>query len=135
MAYQTIDSATNQPINPVYTHRANQAILNVASAAITTTTTSADLSVGDLTELAVDVNITALAGTSPSYTLQINRKGLDGVYYPIYTGSAQTAAGKISLNVGVGASTNVAFGNTIQVVETIAGTTPSITRSVSVIGK
>jgi hypothetical protein len=131
---QTIDQY-GQPISTVYSQANVENVLSVSSAAITTTTTSADLQVGACEELAIDVNISAVAGTSPTYTLQINRKGLDGVYYPIYTGTAQTAAGKISLSLGSGASTNVAFGNVIQIVETIGGTTPSITRSISVIGK
>lgn len=110
-------------------------VLNVASAAITTTTTSADLTVGTYKELAIDVNISAITGTTPSYTLSVNRKGADGVYYPIYTGTAQTTVGKVSISLGIGAEINKAFGNIIQVVETIAGTTPSVTRSVSIIGK
>jgi len=109
--------------------------LNTAPAAITVTTTSADLTTGAYKELAIDINISAITGTTPSYTLGINRKGADGVYYPIYTGTAQTAVGKVSISLGIGASTNTAFGSTIQVVETVAGTTPSVTRSVSIIGK
>ena len=110
-------------------------VLNTVSAAITVTTTSADLTAGAYRELAIDVNISAITGTTPSYTLGVNRKGVDGVYYPIYTGTAQTAVGKVSISLGKGASTNTAFGNTIQLVETVAGTTPSVTRSVSIIGK
>lgn len=110
-------------------------VLNTTSAAIATTATSADLDVGKYKELAIDVNVSAITGTTPTYTLSVNRKGADGVYYPIYTGAAITVAGKVTISLGVGASTNVAFGNTIQVVETIGGTTPSVTRSVSVIGK
>ena len=122
--------------NPIVQIQSNgTAALSVTSAAITTTATSADIPVGQFAELAVDVNISAVTGTSPSYTLSINRKGVDGVYYPIYTGTAQTVAGKVSVDLGVGASTNKAFGSTIQIVETISGTTPSFTRSISVQGK
>ena len=110
-------------------------VLNTASTAITATTTSVDLSVNDYKELSVDVNISALTGTTPTYTLSINRKGVDGIYYPIYTGTAQSTVGQITLSLGVGASTNVSFGNIIQVVETLGGTTPSVTRSMSIIGK
>lgn len=109
--------------------------LYTPSAAITTTTTSADIPVGQYRSLAVDVNISAVSGTSPSYTFSINRKGADGVYYTIYNGSSQTAIGKLTLHLGVGATLNVEFGDTIQIVETITGTTPSFTRSVSIKGK
>lgn len=123
----TIGNVNNQALSAT--------VLNTVSAAIAVTTTSADLTVGPYKELAIDVNISAITGTTPSYTLSVNRKGADGVYYPIYTGTALTAVGKITVSLGVGAETNKAFGNTIQVVETVAGTTPSVTRSVSIIGK
>lgn len=110
-------------------------VLNSPSSAVTATGNSVDLNVGNYSELAIDVNISAVAGTSPTYVLSVNRKGVDGVYYPIYTGSSQSAVGKISISLGVGASTNAAFGNIIQLVETVGGTTPSFTRSISIIGK
>lgn len=134
-------SEATRVINPdgTYSQRVSisngTTVLNTASTPITTTTTSVDLVVGTFRELAIDVNISAVSGTSPSYTFSINRKGVDNVYYPIYTGTAQTAIGKISLSLGVGAETNKSFGNTIQIVETISGTTPSFTRSISIIGK
>jgi hypothetical protein len=110
-------------------------VLNVPSATISATTTSADLSVGLWTALAIDVNLTALGGTSPTYTLIVNRKGADGIYYPIYTGSTISAAQKISLSLGHGLSNNVAFGDTIQIVETLSGTSPTVTRSMSIKAK
>ncbi len=112
-----------------------ETVLNDASVAITTTATSADIQVGTYKELALDVNISAVSGTSPTYLLTINRKGADGVYYSIYTGTPVSASGKISLSLGVGAEINKSFGNIIQIVETIGGTTPSFTRSLSLIGK
>lgn len=118
-----------------YEQKNAQNVLTIPLGTITATNTNIDLPVGNYTEIALDTNITTVNGTSPSYTLSVNRKGLDGVYYPIYTGTAQTVAGKISISLGVGASTNVSFGSVIQIIETISGTTPSVTRSMSVIGK
>lgn len=110
-------------------------VLTTPSGAITSTTTGSDLAVGGFHVLGIDVNITAISGTSASYTLSVNRKGSDGIYYSIYNGSGQTATGKISIDIGVGANINRAFLDTIQVVETIAGTSPSVTRSLSIKGK
>lgn len=129
--YVPVSAANPLPTSPP----AAATVLSIASAAITAAVTSSDLVVGSYKELAIDVNVSVISGTTPSYTLTINRKGADGVYYPIYTGTALTAVGKISISLGKGASTNIAFGSTIQVVETVAGTTPSITRSVSIVGK
>ena len=110
-------------------------VLNTPSAAIIVTTTSANLTVGIYKELAIDVNISVITGTTPTYILAVDRLGADGVYYTIYTGTAITAVGVVSVSLGVGASTNVAFGNVIRVREIVGGTTPSVTRSISVLGK
>lgn len=112
-------------------------VLATANAPITVTTPApVTLPVGDFTELAVDLNVTAVAGTTPSIQIKIDRLGADGVWYNIYTGTAVMAAGTQSVNIGVGASTNVAFGANIRVTEVIAGTAgQSVTRSLSIIGK
>lgn len=122
-------------IGIVNTQSLSGIVLNVASTAITANTISANLSVGNYKELAIDVNISAITGTSPTYQLMVDRLGADGVWYNIYTGTSITAIGVISINVGVGASTNVSFGSTIRVNEIVGGTTPSVTRSMSIIGK
>lgn len=120
---------------PAVQTEANTAdVLTVASAAITATTTSADIDVSKLTELALDVNLTAFGGADNTYQLIVNRKGLDGVYYPLYTGTTITNTIQ-AISVSLGHPNNQSLGNIIQVVETIGGTTPSITRSMSIIGK
>ncbi len=110
-------------------------VLTIPSASITSGTTGGNISVGIYKELAVDVNVSALTGTTPSYQIIIDRQGADGVWYPIYTGIAITAIGVQSVSIGVGASTNVSFGSTIRVRELVTGTTPNVTRSVSLVGK
>lgn len=110
-------------------------ISTTASAAITTTTTSADLTVGSYRELQIDVSITAASGTTPTYVLSVERKGSDNIYYPIYSSTSQTGVAKISAAIGAGLEFNKSFGDIVRIVETIGGTTPSFTRSVSIKGK
>lgn len=114
---------------------ATAAVLTKASAVISATTNSADLTVGEYQELTIDVDISAVAGTTPGYIISVERKGSDNIYYPIWSSASQTAVGKVSTTIGVGAEVNKGFGDTIRVVENISGTTPSFTRSVSIKGK
>lgn len=86
-----------------------------------------DLVCGNFTELSFDVNVTTLSGTgTPTLTFHIDRKGSDGVYYTIWTGSAITTAAptpqSVSLGAGLG-STPVAFGNLIRIVCVASGST------------
>ena len=110
-------------------------VLNTPSTSIITTTTSANLLVGNYKELAIDINVSVVSGTTPTYQLMVDRLGADGIYYNIYTGISITAIGIISINIGVGASTNVSFASNIRIREIIGGTIPSFTRSISIIGK
>lgn len=119
----------------VSVQRLAQTVLTIAAAAIVASVNSADLAVGTYDELSIDVNLSAITGTTPSYQLIVDRLGSDGVYYPIYTGTALTAVGVITISLGIGAPVNVSFGSTIRIREIISGTTPSVTRSVSIIGK
>lgn len=113
-------------------------LLNIPSGTITTGVTSPSsgaFSVGQFTTLDIDVNITAISGTSASYQLFVDRQGADGVWYTIYTGAAMTTVSAQSVTIGVGCATNIGFGNAVRIRSTVSGTTPSITRSVSVIAK
>lgn len=106
-----------------------------ASAAYTATGNSGDLSVSSLTRLAVDFNVSAVSGTVPSCTFSVERKGSDGIYYPVFTSSAVTAAGVVSASIGSGLTTAAAFGSTIRLKWAITGTAPSFSFSYSVVGK
>ncbi len=110
-------------------------VLTRLSTAITATTVGSDLAVGTYKELTLDINISAVSGTSPTYDLDVQRRGSDGVYYSIYKTTSQTAVGVVSVTIGVGAEINKGFGDTIRIVETVGGTTPSFTRSISIKGK
>lgn len=124
-----------QPIKTENVQRNAQVVLNQATSTITVNTNTADLAVGMYDSLAVDVNISAISGTSASLTVYIDRKGADGHYYQIYAGTGLTAIGSVSLSLGHGMTTGVDFGNTLRIRLVIAGTTPSVTYTASVIGK
>ncbi len=93
---------------------------------------SPDLSVGQFTELAVDITITTCF---PGGRFDISRKGADGRLYVI--DSVQLPAnGSISRSLGVGAPQNVSFGNLIQVLlQVISPPAPASGWTLSVIGK
>ncbi len=92
----------------------------------------ADLPVGGLRALAVDIDVTALAGVGPSLSVRLERKGTDGVYYPVWTGAAVTAVGKQSVSLGAGL-TPLVLGDRVRLVTTVVGT--SVTFSMSVQGE
>lgn len=120
----------------VSTKRQASTVYKRASAAATADGNSGSLFVGVFDELSVDVNVSAVAGTNtPSMTLYVDRLGADGVWYPIYTSSAVTAAAVVSTSLGRGAATNATFGATARLRWVITGTTPSFTFSASIVGK
>lgn len=106
-----------------------------ASAAATTSGNSGDLAVDSFSELAVDINITAISGTTPTIQFFVDRKGNDGIYYVIYTGSSINTVQAVSVSLGAGMGQSVSFGTTARLRWTIGGTTPSFTFSASIIGK
>ena len=110
------------------------------SFAATGTQTSADLPVGSLSELAIDINVSTLTGTAPTLQVTVNRKGVDGQYYQIYQGASIAATGKQSVSIGAGFSGSntapVAFGSLLQIVVVGGGTAiTSAVYTISVIGK
>jgi len=130
-----IPAGTNN-IGAVTAQTAAGTVLTQASAAQTANGNSATLTVGPFKELQVAVNITAVAGTTPTLTLAVDTLGADGVWYTgIYTSASLTAAGQVIASLGIGASTNVSFGATVRLRWVIGGTTPSFTFSASIIGK
>lgn len=116
-------------------YRSTRPAAPTISQVATTSGNSGDIAVDTFDQLAIDINISAVSGTTPSATFTWNRKGSDGVYYPIWTSSAQTAAGKVSASIGMGGPTNHSIGQTGRLDWAITGTTPSFTFTASVIGK
>jgi hypothetical protein len=95
---------------------------------------SGDLFVGDATELDFDVNITALDAAA-TFTLFVERKGEDGVYYPIYSPTAVVAApAVISQAIGPGLEDARDFGHLVRIRWTITAL-KTVTLSMSLMRK
>lgn len=103
------------------------------AAAATASGNSGDLNVSEAAEVCVDVSVTALSGTSPQIQFTWERKGSDGVYYPLWTSAAFTAPGTASITFGPGAGVPQAVGLTGRLSWAVTGTSPSVTFSASVI--
>jgi len=138
----TVDAAGNLHIagvvtvgSTVATQAVGATLLNQASAAQTASGMSATLAVGAYREMLVAVNVSAVAGTSPTLTLAVDSLGADGVWYTLWTSASITAVGQTIASLGVEAPTNTAFGASVRLRWTIGGTTPSFTFSASIIGK
>jgi hypothetical protein len=115
--------------------RSATTVLNQASVAQVASGNSADLAVGGYAELTVDVNVTSLSGTSPTLQMFVDRKGADGVYYPIWQSATITAATAVSTTIGAGMSIAQGFGSLVRLRWVIGGTGPNVTFSGSMIGK
>ncbi len=105
----------------------SQQIYSRASAPVGATGNSGDLPCSLCEFIAIDANIGAPGGTSPSITLSWQRKGLDGVYYPVYAFAAKTAAAAVSQSIGRGMETAKDCGQTGRLVWTVSGTGVSTT--------
>lgn len=110
-------------------------LLNLASAARTVSTTEGPYAANNLSRVAFDVNVSAVAGVGPSMTLFIERQGADSVWYPIYTSPAVTAARTVSTSVGQGMTVAQSLASNIRVRYDITGTNASFTFSASLVGK
>lgn len=87
-------------------------VLNTTQTGISASGNSGDISVGSYRELVLDVNLTALTGTSVAFILE--RKDAAGNYVAIYSPAALTGVSTIAQTIGVGAETNKGFGDTIR---------------------
>ncbi len=110
-------------------------VLNLASQAYTASGNSGQVQTGPLYTLAVDVNVTAASGTSPTLALFVDRLGADGNWYPIWSPTALTAAGQLSTSIGPGCAVAEVPTNNIRLRWVLGGTSPSFTFSASIIGR
>ncbi len=85
--------------------------------------------------VAVDVDLTAISGTSPTLTLFIERPGPDGNWDAIWSPTALTAVGGASTDIGPGCTTPAVITSLLRLRWVLAGTTPSVTFSASVVGR
>lgn len=115
--------------------RSTEEVYKRASASATEDGDSGELSVGHLSEIAVDIDITAVTGTTPTADFTVQRKGADGVWYTIYSFAQQNAVGKISRSIGPGCETGASLGDVIKLAWDLGGTSPDFTFSASIKGK
>jgi hypothetical protein len=123
---------------PITFHHSSGTVYLLASAAQTTTPfTSSAFVVGPFAELAVDINLTAKTGTSPTIQFFIDRIGADSVAYNIWSSSViSTTPTQVSTSIGSGFAVAQSFGASIQFRWTIGGSaSPGYTFSCSIIGK
>jgi hypothetical protein len=132
-AFSTGAQSTPQGITPVDVVGERRTLLNIAGVQ-TTSGNSGPLDAQGVTAVAVDVNISAVSGTSPSMLLTVERLGADGNWYIIATSPAQTTAGKWSVSVGPGESA-AELSDAIRLAWAITGTTPSFSFSASIVGR
>jgi hypothetical protein len=115
-----------------------QTFLALPSTAYTASGGGTSISLGPVPRaiqaLAVDVNVTAASGTSPSLTLILERLAADGNWYEIWSPTAITAAGAASTSIGPGCATAQVYTQTIRLRWLISGTSPSFTFSASIVG-
>ena len=131
-----LDNAGNLKVassNP--TVRSASTVWSQSPTVQTSAGSTADLPVGSYSELAVDINLTALSGSSPTLQIFIERKGADDTYYPIWQSVTLSTTTMISTTIGAGMAIAQGFGTTIRLRWAPGGTSPSATFSGSIIGK
>ena len=101
-------------------------VADVASAALTTTTTTAAFTPGFGCSYEVNIPVTAVTGTTPTLDVSIEESDDAGAsWYKVYDFPRITA-------VGMYRSPKLPFtGNRVRYVQTVGGTTPSFTRAVN----
>lgn len=102
-----------------------------ASSSQTANNSSAQLLVSQYREAIVFLNVTAVSGTTPTLTVQVQTSDDGGTTWYNLPGGAfaqQTAIGTSAIQVNT-------FGDTIRVTSTIGGTSPNFTYAVKAIVK
>ncbi len=120
------------------TKRSTVAVYSLASTTTSgSTQNSGDLTVGAYTELSIDINTTAQAGTSPTLQLFYERKGADNLYYVLWQSAVLTAAANtLSTSIGAGMVYNQSLGLTGRLRWVVGGSaTPTWTFSANLQGK
>ena len=101
-------------------------VIDVASAALITTTTTAAFAPGFGISYKVSVPVTVVSGTNPTLDIQIQESNDTGTnWYSVYDFPRITTTGFYQSPL------LTLTGNRVRYVQTVAGTTPSFTRSIS----
>ena len=107
-----------------------------AATAVTTEKIVALPALLSLDQLALDITVTAVSGTSPTLTVFLERQGADGQWYPVYNPAAITAVGVTSTDIGAGLTVTKLPVNPMRLRFEIGGSaSPSVTFSGSLIGR
>ncbi|SRR6266705_3515772 len=101
------------------------------------TQNSGDITVGPYTEISIDINTTAQAGTNPTIQYFYERKGADSIYYVLWQSAVLTvAANTLSTSIGAGMAYNQSLGLTGRLRWVVGGSaTPTFTHSLNIYGK
>jgi len=132
MGEQRLFDEQGRPIQ-VMLALAQQATLHT-SAAETATVTGADVDTEQLGSANFYLDVTAVTGTTPTLDVKIQEKDpVSGKYFDLFSFTQQTAISSERKSYGSGAGE--LLGKVIRYVATIAGTTPSFTFSLSMVGR
>ena len=132
MGEQRLFDEQGRPIQ-VMLALAQQATLHT-SAAETATVTGADVDTEQLGSANFYLDVTAVTGTTPTLDVKIQEKDpVSGKYFDLVSFTQQTAISSERKSYGSGAGE--LLGKVIRYVATIAGTTPSFTFSLSMVGR
>lgn len=116
---------------------ASQVLLAQASAAQTAGGCTAPLPVAQgISTLAVNINVTALSGTSPTLTVFVEGQDANGVWYSLWAPSVINATGDTSTSIGPNCVTAVIVPPAIRFRWLVGGSaTPTVTFSASIVGR
>jgi 3D (Asp-Asp-Asp) domain-containing protein len=127
--------ASDQPVIPVYTPATVAAY--TATPVIAVNSTSSNIGVGAYTNAAIDVAITAVSGTTPTFQLFVDRLSADGsTWNTIFsTGIFVGVATLPPISLGPGSQVPHVLGKTIRLRYVVGGTSPSFTLSIGIYGR
>lgn len=131
-----IGTANPMPTAPIA--EAPVTVLNRASAAEVAGANSGALVTTNVSRIAVDINLTALTGgTAPTVTFFLDRQGLDGIWYQVWSSGAKSTAATISTSVGDGCTVSEVIGASVRLRWVFGGTVnpTSVTFSAGILGR
>lgn len=112
-----------------------QVVLNLPSTVATVSGDVGDLDVLRCAQIAVDINVSAMSGTTPTIQFFVDRKDANGLYFNLWASNMISAAGQTSTTIGSFALIKQSLGGIVKLRYVLTGTSPSVTFSVSVIGR
>lgn len=86
-------------------------------------------------ELAVDIEVTAVGGVSPSITFSLERQTATGRWVAMHTFGALTAPGSLSTSIGPGLTVPSLPTGRLRLAWAMTGTTPTADFNASVVGR